>query len=65
MSKQKSLMEHALEYYRRGWSIIPIPPGQKAARIKWKKYQDTRANEEQIRRWFSKPCNIAVVLALA
>ncbi len=59
------LLEQALGYHRRGWSIIPIPFGQKAARIRWKPYQTKRASESQIRNWFSRPCNIAVVLGEA
>lgn len=58
------LLTEALAYSRRGWSIIPVPAGSKAARIKWGQYQKARADESQIRQWFS--CifkkNIAVIL---
>ncbi|MCE5302412.1 MAG: bifunctional DNA primase/polymerase, partial [Planctomycetaceae bacterium] len=49
-------IEWALAYWRRGWSIIPIASGSKAPACRsWKAYQDTRADESQIRRWFAKP----------
>ena len=60
---EKKLPKQALSYYEYGWSIIPIPYGKKAARIKWGKYQKTRPYENQVRKWFGNGNrNIAVVL---
>ena len=57
------LLKQALEYHRLGWSIIPIPYRRKAAHVKWSKYQQKRADENQLRKWFAKQNrNIAVVL---
>jgi len=62
-SKSAPLVEWALYYHRLGWCLIPIPLGQKAARIKWVRYQESRSDEEQARRWFANgEINIAVVL---
>ena len=60
---EKTVLDYALAYYSRGWSIIPIPIGKKAARIKWGKYQKSRPDESQLRNWFANGNrNIAVVL---
>lgn len=60
---QNPLLNHALEYHRRGWCIIPVPYGKKAARIKWAKYQKSRPDEKQLAKWFGNgKRNIAVVL---
>ena len=57
------LLRQALQYHQLGWSIIPIPYRRKAAQVKWSKYQQTRADEKQLRKWFAKDNrNIAVVL---
>jgi len=57
------LLEQAVQYYQFGWSIIPIPYRRKAAQVKWSKYQQRRADEKQLRKWFANgKQNIAVVL---
>ena len=58
------ILEQALEYHRRGWSIIPIKAGTKKPAIRsWKQYQTKRPTEAQIRMRFSKGNNgIAVVV---
>ena len=61
--KPKTILDDALAYHKRGWCIIPIPYGRKAARIRWSKYQDSRPDENQLRKWFAaNNRNIAVVL---
>jgi hypothetical protein len=47
-----------------GWCIIPIPHGQKRARIRWKRFQTDRPDREQVQKWFSNghPQNMAVLL---
>jgi len=57
------LLKIALQYHERGWCIIPILQGEKAAQIRWLKYQTKRPNVQQVRKWFAgKNRNIAVVL---
>lgn len=65
MTKQKdnTLLKQALEYHWLGWCVIPIPRGSKKAQIRWKKYQQARPDESQLRTWFNgNPSNIAVIL---
>ncbi len=41
--QEPSLLDRAMEYHRRGWSIIPIKPGtEKPACRSWKPFQDER-----------------------
>jgi hypothetical protein len=62
-NRSNTVLDSALEYHRFGWSIIPIPYGKKAARIKWGKYQKTRPDEKQLQKWFGNGNrNIAVLL---
>lgn len=57
------VLKQALAYYQRGWCVIPIPHGQKVARIRWKQYQVKRPTEEQVLKLFGgNHGNIAVVL---
>lgn len=61
---KKTMLVTAMDYYKRGFSIIPIPAASKKASVHWKRYQDERPTEEQISEWFSKQYhqNIAVIL---
>ncbi len=60
---EKTPLDWALAYHRLGWCVIPIPYGQKKARIHWKRYQQQRPDEKQLVKWFSNgPRNMAVVL---
>jgi len=48
-----SLLEVALQYDRRGWSVIPIKPStEKPACRHWKKYQTEPPDGATLRRWF-------------
>jgi hypothetical protein len=56
-------LKNALLYSGFGWAVIPIPHGQKAARVHWKRFQQDRPTEQQLRKWFNgKPVNLAVIL---
>lgn len=60
-----SLLEIALEYHRRGWSIIPIKTGtKKPACRSWKRYQSEQPTVATLRRWFAsgKDHGLAVIL---
>lgn len=53
-SPVKNVLAAALEYHRRGWSIIPIMRGTKRPTLRsWKRYQETPPTEKQVRAWFS------------
>jgi len=60
-----SLLEPALEYHRRGWSVIPIRTGtKKPACRSWKRYRSEQPTEATLRRWFAsgKDHGLAVIL---
>lgn len=45
-----------------GWSVIPIPRGEKRAKVRWSRYQREHADDATLRRWFrSGDCNLAVI----
>lgn len=56
-------LEHALQYYDYGFSVIPIIPGKKKPLIKWQPYQKERATKEQITEWWTQTpnANIGIV----
>jgi P4 family phage/plasmid primase-like protien len=53
-----STFECALEYHRRGFSVIPLIPKTKRAAISWEHYQTIRPDEEQVQKWFEKTQNV-------
>lgn len=55
------MLDEALEYFARGWSVIPIKPNSKLPAIKWQRFQSELPTEAEIRKWFAKPRNIAIV----
>ena len=59
-----TLLEIALGYVRRGWSIVPLSKGKKYSAVPWKVRQKTPASEGQVRKWFEsgKYTGLAVVL---
>ena len=68
----ESTLGHALDLWRRGLSVIPVPrprpgvpPGQpgdgKVPALSWRGFQDARPTEDQIRSWFATEQNIAVI----
>jgi len=59
----ETILRDALEYHRRGWSIIPMRLAEKKPVVPWKRYQDSQAAESTIRRWFGPESNhgIAVI----
>lgn len=57
-----NILEEALNYSKKGFSVIPVGENKKPL-IKWKKYQNEKASEEQIQKWFEKfpKSNIGIV----
>ena len=61
------ILEAALAYAARGWSLVPIKftqDGRKRPAVRWTRYQTSPADEGQLRRWFAdgKYQALAVVL---
>lgn len=50
-----TLLNHALAYAERGWSILPIGKNKQPALGSWKEYQTRRPTEAELRGWFAKP----------
>ncbi len=53
LSRTTPLLAAALDYAGRGWSIIPTHRASKLPATKWKRYQDERAAEPQLLKWFN------------
>jgi len=64
MAEETPILKCALYYAEKlGWCVIPLPHGQKKARIRWKRFQTERPDKEQLQRWFGRgQHNMAVVL---
>jgi|GEM_PF-808412 putative DNA primase/helicase len=58
----ENILKSALYYREKGFSVIPVGSDKKPL-ISWKKYQDEKADEAQIRKWFEvqNPPNIGIV----
>lgn len=59
-----TILDYAIDYHDRGFSVIPIRPGpEKKPYLPWTEFQKTRATEEQIEAWFKKwpDANIAII----
>jgi hypothetical protein len=50
---EPSILEAALDYYERGFSLVPQVAGDKKPCIPWKPYQDRRPTRYEIESWFS------------
>jgi Bifunctional DNA primase/polymerase, N-terminal len=59
-----SMLETALAYCDRGWSIVPQLPAAKKPTVKWKPFQATRPTRTQLEDWFGRwpDAGLAVVL---
>uniref|UniRef100_A0A6M3L2B7 Putative bifunctional DNA primase/polymerase n=1 Tax=viral metagenome TaxID=1070528 RepID=A0A6M3L2B7_9ZZZZ len=57
------MLNYALEYYLKGYSIIPIKPDKHPYIKEWLPYQKTTPDKEQITKWWTRwpSANIAVV----
>ena len=62
-----TLLAPALDYYARGWSIIPMRMDEKKIpAVRWTRYQTTRADARRLRRWFGRRryCGLAVIFGV-
>ncbi|MCC7179037.1 MAG: bifunctional DNA primase/polymerase [Acidobacteria bacterium] len=62
-----TILDHALDMWRREISVIPVPRPDgrhdgKVPAIAWKEYQTRRPTEDELRAWFrGAPMNLAIV----
>jgi hypothetical protein len=63
MSTHPSFVEEALQYASYHWSVIPMRSHDKRPMIKWQRYQQQLANEDEIKGWFQHwpTANVGIV----
>ncbi len=63
-AQPKTTLEWAERYLEMGFSVIPLPPRSKKARLKWKPYQRKKPSLEQVRAWWGRhpTWGIAIVI---
>lgn len=62
IKNKKSILQAALDYEKRGFSVVPVGVDKKPL-INWKEYQERRASPVEIEEWYKKypAMNIAVI----
>lgn len=57
------MLNHALRYLNLGFSVVPVPLGEKHPIIKWKEFQARLPTSLELHTWFSTPAtlNLGVV----
>jgi P4 family phage/plasmid primase-like protien len=56
-------LEYALQYLKRGWSVIPIKEGSKLPAIKsWTKFQTQLPTEDEVTDWYEAYPNAGIAL---
>lgn len=58
----QSALDWALDYMRRGWSVVPVRRGEKMPAIPWAKHQSAPAHEAIIRAWFDSDATMGLGL---
>jgi hypothetical protein len=58
-----SCAQAALDYLRRGWSVVPVRPREKRPLVAWQPYQQAPPTAEEVRAWFVRwpQANVAIV----
>ena len=56
-----NVLETAKHWLELGIATIQVPEKEKAAQMKWKKYQTELPSPKNIEQWFRQPANLAVV----
>lgn len=63
MAGDGAIERAALDYARRGWSVVPLAPRDKKPLVMWSEYQQRRAAAAEISDWFGRwpLANVGVV----
>lgn len=61
MSAAETLSSIWAEPMARGWSCFAVPRGEKAARLKWERWQTERPDPNTVAGWAGRESNIAIV----
>lgn len=56
------MLNHALEYLARGWSVIPCTPKDKRPLVRWQEYQTRRPTEDEVRAWWTANPNASIAI---
>ena len=59
-----NMLDAAFHYAALGWSIIPTTPNSKRAAVKWKRCQDRKPDEAQLRDWFGNGQDVGLAVIL-
>jgi len=54
VNSENEFLKKALEYEKRGWSVVQLKAKSKIPRGEWKHLQRRRATEDEIRRWWAE-----------
>src|SRR3989344_286111 len=63
IDQNKNLLEIALGYLKRGWSVFPVGADKRPVINSWAEYQKRLPSEEEIKKWFSSPSAKGIAIA--
>jgi hypothetical protein len=59
-----NILDQALAYLARGWSVVPQVAGAKKPCVQWKPYQSRLPSEDELRDWFARWRHAGIVCVL-
>lgn len=48
----RTMLDYARAYAARGWSVVPVRPGEKIPAVPWAQFQHRRASDQELCDWF-------------
>lgn len=57
------ILQAALDYLARGWSVVPVRPREKRPLLPWQSYQHRHPTEKDVRAWYARwpDANVGIV----
>jgi hypothetical protein len=49
----RTMLDYARAYAARGWSVVPVRPGEKIPAVPWAQFQHRRASDAELQAWFA------------